>query len=54
MANMLDLGIWINMQCAVTRVHHLHRCQHEDALAKSVEDAWNGYLSPQAFKNDYG
>jgi len=28
----------------------MRRCQH-DALAKSVEDAWNQYLSPQAFKN---
>jgi len=48
--NMLDLGIWMSIQAAVTRVHHMRRCHHE-ALAKSVVDAWNGYLSPQAFKN---
>jgi hypothetical protein len=48
--NMLDLGIWMSIQAAVTRVHHMRRCHH-DALAKSVMDAWNGYLSPQAFTN---
>jgi hypothetical protein len=48
--NMLDLGIWMSIQAAVTRVHHMRRCQ-ADALAQSVEDAWNSYLSPQAFQN---
>ena len=50
--NMLDLGVWMSVQAAVTRVHHMRRCHH-DALAQSVEDAWNGYLSPEAFKNVY-
>jgi hypothetical protein len=31
----------------------MRRCHH-DALAQSVEDAWNSYLSPQAFKNVHG
>jgi hypothetical protein len=48
--NMLDLGIWMSIQAAVTRVHHMRRCHH-DALATSVFDAWNGYLSPKAFTN---
>ena len=48
--NMLDLGVWMSIQTAVTRVHHMRRCQH-DALAKSVEDAWNSYLTPKAFEN---
>lgn len=47
---MLDLGVWMSIQAAVTRVHHMRRCHH-DALAQSVEDAWNHYLSPDAFKN---
>ena len=46
----LDLGVWMSIQAVVTRVHHMQRCHH-DALAQSVEDAWNGYLSPEAFKN---
>jgi hypothetical protein len=48
--NMLDLGVWMSIQAAVTRVHHMRRCHH-DALAQSVVDAWNYYLSPDAFKN---
>ena len=48
--NMLDLGVWMSIQAAVMRVHHMRRCHH-DALAKSVEDAWNGNLSTQAFYN---
>jgi hypothetical protein len=48
--NMLDLGVWMSVQAAVTRAHHMRRCHH-DALARSVEDAWNSYLSPDAFKN---
>ena len=51
--NMLDLGIWMSIQAAVTRVHHKRRC-HADALAKSVQDAWDNYLSPNAFKNVHG
>jgi hypothetical protein len=51
--NILDLGIWMSIQAAVTRVHHQTRRCHHDALAQSVLDAWNGYLSPQAFKNVY-
>ena len=48
--NMLDLGVWMSIQSAVTRVHHMRRCHH-DALARSVVDAWNHYLSLAAFKN---
>ncbi len=48
--NMLDLGIWMSIQAAMTRVHYKRRCSH-DALARSVVDAWNKYLSPDAFKN---
>jgi hypothetical protein len=51
--NMLDLGIWMSIQAAVTRVHHKRRC-HPDALARSVQDAWDNYLSPNAFKNVHG
>lgn len=51
--NMLDLGIWMSIQAAVTRVHH-KRQYHPDALAQSVQDAWNNYLSPDAFKNVHG
>lgn len=48
--NMLDLGVWMSIQTAVTRVHHGRRCQHY-ALAKSVEEAWSDYLSPASFQN---
>ncbi|KAG7374975.1 hypothetical protein IV203_014070 [Nitzschia inconspicua] len=48
--NMLDLGIWMSIQAVVTRVHR-RRGSHPDALARSVEDAWNNYLSPSAFQN---
>ena len=48
--NMLDLSVWMSVQAAVMRVHHMRRCHH-DALAQSVEDAWNNYLSPNSFKN---
>ncbi|KAG7375038.1 hypothetical protein IV203_014133 [Nitzschia inconspicua] len=48
--NMLDLGIWMNIQAVVTRVHH-RRGSHPDALARSVEDTWNNYLSSSAFQN---
>jgi hypothetical protein len=51
--NMLDLGIWMSIQAAVTRVHNMRRC-HAEALAKSVVDAWNGYLNPRAFTNVHG
>ncbi|KAG7371569.1 hypothetical protein IV203_020139 [Nitzschia inconspicua] len=47
---MLDLGNWMSIQAVVTRVHH-RRGSHPDALARSVEDAWNIYLSPSAFQN---
>lgn len=46
--NMLDLGVWMSIQAAVTRVHYMRRCHH-DALARSVEEAWNSYLSPLSF-----
>ena len=39
-------------QCVVERTHRGRRCNH-DALAKSVMDAWNQYLSQDAFKNVY-
>ena len=48
--NMLDLGVWMSIQAAVTRVHHNRWC-HVDALATSIEDAWTGDLSEKAFKN---
>jgi DNA-binding protein Fis len=51
--NMLDLGIWMSVQAAVSRVHH-KRQYHPDALAQSVKDAWDNYLSPNAFKNVHG
>jgi len=47
--NMLDLGVWMSIQAAVTRVHYMRRCHH-DALARSVEEAWNSYLSPLSFE----
>ncbi len=47
---MLDLGVWMSIQSAVMKTHYGRRCHH-DALAKSVEDAWNGYLSQEAFYN---
>ena len=50
--NMLDLGCWMSIQSVVHKIHYMKRCNHE-ALAKSVEDAWNTYLSPTAFKNVY-
>ena len=49
---MLDLGCWMSIQSVVHKIHYMKRCNHE-ALAKSVEDAWNSYLSPTAFKNVY-
>lgn len=48
--NLLDLGIWMSIQSAVTRVHQLRRCQ-ADALAKSVKEAWEKNLSETAFTN---
>ena len=51
--NMLDLGVWMSIQSAVTVAHQLRRCNH-DALARSVMDAWNNYLSPKAFANVHG
>jgi hypothetical protein len=50
--NMLDLGVWMSIQCSVMNVHYGRKCHH-DALAKSVEEAWNGYLSQKAFTNVY-
>ncbi|KAG7341326.1 hypothetical protein IV203_023277 [Nitzschia inconspicua] len=47
--NMLDLGIWMSIQAEVTRVHR-RRGSHPDSLARSVEDAWNNYLSSSAFQ----
>ena len=37
----------------MTRVHHKRRC-HAVALAMSVQDAWDKYLSPNAFQNMHG
>lgn len=51
--NMLDLGIWMAIQCAVTRVQRGKRCQ-TNALANSVQDTWKEYLNPQAFTNVHG
>lgn len=51
--NMLDLGIWMSIQTAVMKAHRLRRCQ-DHALARSVEDAWNSYLSKDAFINVHG
>ena len=51
--NMLDLGVWMSIQAAVMRVHHNRRCHH-DALAKSVDDAWDNYLNEGAFENVHG
>jgi hypothetical protein len=48
--NVLDLGVWMSIQSAVMKVHYGRRCHH-DAPAKSVEAAWNGYLSQEAFYN---
>ena len=46
--NMLDLGIWMSIQAKVEKMHHMKRCHH-DALAKSVETAWESYLDQGAF-----
>ncbi len=50
---MLDLGIWMIIQAAVTCVHHKRQCHH-NALARSVVDAQNNYLSVSSFKNVFG
>ena len=50
---MLDLGIWMSIQAAETRVHR-NRQYNPEALAKSVQDAWDNYLSPDAFQNVHG
>ena len=47
---MLDLGVWMSIQSSVEKTHRGRRCQ-ADALAWSIEDSWNNYLSPQAFAN---
>ena len=48
--NMLDLGVWMSVQSAVGKNHRRQRCAH-DALAKSIVDSWNNYLSTMAFHN---
>jgi hypothetical protein len=50
--NMLDLGVWMSIQSAVTKVQRMRRCHHE-VLAKSVRDAWENKLSGRAFSNVY-
>ena len=45
---MLDLGVWMSIQCAGTQVHQMGHCPH-NALAKSVFDAWDNRLSSKAF-----
>ncbi|KAG7373068.1 hypothetical protein IV203_033792 [Nitzschia inconspicua] len=45
-----NMLIWMSIQAVVTRAHH-RRGSHPDALARSVEDARNDYLSPSAFQN---
>ena len=50
--NMLDLGVWMSIQATVQRVHFMRRCHH-DALAASVEDAWNSHLNSGAFLRVY-
>ena len=42
----------MSIQNAVERTHRGRRCAH-DALAKSVEDSWQSYLSTMAFSNVY-
>ena len=42
----------MSIQNAVERTHHGRRCAHH-ALAKSVEDSWQSYLSTTAFSNFY-
>ena len=48
--NMLDLGVWMSIQNAVERMHRGQRFAH-DALAKSIKDTWQSYLSTTAFSN---
>ena len=48
--NLLDLGIWMSIQATVQNLHHQKRIQH-DALANTVEVAWEGNLNPVAFSN---
>jgi hypothetical protein len=48
--NMLDLGVWMSIQNKVEKVHHGKRPDC-DALARSIEEAWEHHLSPQAFLN---
>ena len=48
-----DSGVWMSMQAAVQKVHGLWRCNHK-ALATSVVEAWNNYLSKEAFANVHG
>lgn len=51
--NMLDLGVWMSIQCSVMNTHRGRRCQH-DELACSVDDAWERDLSVKAFMNVHG
>ena len=45
---MLDLGVWMSIQCAVERAQRGRRC-HRAALVVSVEEAWRNYLNQKAF-----
>lgn len=47
---MLDLGVWMSIQCAVQKVHHIRHCNH-DVLSKSIQEAWDTNISERAFKN---
>ena len=51
--NLLDLGIWRSIQSAVENEHRLKRYE-ANALARSVERAWNHRLKPTVFQNVYG
>lgn len=50
--NMLDLGVWRSIQCAVEK-EHLYMRYHADSLARTVERAWDTRLKPEAFKKVY-
>ncbi len=50
--NLLDLGIWISIQSAVEK-EHTFKVYDADALARSVERAWNERLNPDVFGRVY-
>ena len=50
--NLLDLGIWRSVQSAVEK-EHLYRCHDADALARTVQKAWDERLRSTVFANVY-